>query len=173
MSCLMFGPNYYGRFFVDPKDPLSRMTANGETSFMFGSIAAALYIILGICSLPSVAEQMTNAQWQLVYGPVAWSALAMGTAHVIAQGAGVTWDKKDRWAWGLPPITLMSTVFPMAVCGLKVFQMIYCRMVYSCHGKRSRAQMDDSDKVGSDTMEESSDDASPKNSNSDPSDEQV
>lgn len=107
MSCLMFGPNYYGRFFVDPKDPLSRMTGAGESSFMFGSFGAALYLILGVCSLPSIVDHMTNRQWQLVYGPVAWSALLFGTIHVICQGATVTWNKPEKWALGMPPITLM------------------------------------------------------------------
>ena len=141
MSCLMFGPNYYGRFYVDPSDPLSRMTANGESSFMYGAFAAALYGILGICSLPSLAdEQMTIAQWQLVYGPVAWAALAFGTVHVICQGAGVAWDKKENWAWGMPPITLMSTVLPMAVCFLKFVQMVLVRVV---EARRRRSENDD------------------------------
>jgi len=125
MSCLMFSIAYYSRFFYDRTDPFSRMSANGESSFMFGSFGAALYIILGICSLPCVAEQMTNKQWQFVYGPVAWTALAFGTAHVMCQGIKVTWDKKENWPDGLPPITLLSTAFPLFVMFLKVVQVIF------------------------------------------------
>ena len=137
MSMLMFGPNYYGRFFVDPQDPLSRMSAEGETSFMFGSIGAALYLVLGLCSLPSLAETMTNSQWQFVYGPVAWSALACGTAHVIAQGATITWINKGNWAWGLPPITLTSTLLPMLVIALKILQ-VACVVVVKSFRKTNR-----------------------------------
>jgi hypothetical protein len=86
MTCLIFGPNYYGPLFLDPKDALSKMKLNGELAYMCGSFGAALYVILGICSLPSVAEQMTNRQWAFVYGPVAWAALFFGTFHVISQG---------------------------------------------------------------------------------------
>mmetsp|Transcript_5699 Transcript_5699/g.8039 ORF Transcript_5699/g.8039 Transcript_5699/m.8039 type:complete len:471 (-) Transcript_5699:210-1622(-) len=125
MSMLMFSIAYYSRFFHDKSDPMSRMSANGESSFMFGSIGASLYIILGICSLPSIAEQMTNKQWQFVYGPVAWSALACGTAHVMCQGVGVTWNNKEGWAGGLPPITLVSTCFPLFVLFMKLVQVIF------------------------------------------------
>lgn len=136
MSCLLFSNAYYGRFFVDPKDPLSRMSANGESSFMFGSFGAGLYCILGICSLPSVAEHMTNKQWQLVYGPVAWCALAFGTAHVMCQGIGVSWHKKENWPGNLPPITLVSVLVPLLVIFLKVCQMIFVRIMYRCSKKK-------------------------------------
>jgi uncharacterized membrane protein YgcG len=127
MSCLIFGPNYYGAYFIDPKDALSKMSLNGELAFMCGCFGAALYCIMGICSLPSVAEQMTNRQWVFVYGPVAWAALFFGTFPVIPQGVGVTWDKKEKWPWGLPPITLLSTVLPMLIMTLKTVQVLWSR----------------------------------------------
>jgi hypothetical protein len=136
MSCILFSSAYYGRFFENPKDPLSRMSANGESSFMFGAFGAGLYIILGVCSLPSVAEQMTSKQWQFVYGPVAWCALAFGTAHVMCQGIGVTWDKKENWPGNLPPITLLSVVLPLFVMTLKLCQMIFVRIMYRCFKKQ-------------------------------------
>ena len=128
MSTLMFSIAYYDRFFEDKNDPKSRMSANGESSFMFGAFSAGLYLILGICSLPSVAEQMTKAQWDLVYGPVAWVALAFGTFHVMCQGINVTWQK-GPWesAGNMPPITLVSTAFPIAVICFKFFQMLFVR----------------------------------------------
>jgi hypothetical protein len=128
MSCLIFGPNYYSAYFIDPKDALSKMSLNGELAFMCGSFGAALYGIMGICSLPSVAEQMTNRQWTFVYGPVAFAALFFGTFHVIPQGVGVTWDKKEKWPWGLPPITLLSTVLPMFVMTLKIIQVVWAKV---------------------------------------------
>jgi hypothetical protein len=127
MSCLIFGPNYYGAYFIDPKDPMSKMSLNGELAFMCGCFGASLYVILGICSVPSVAEQMTNRQWLFVYGPVAWLALFFGTFHVIPQGVGVTWNKKSKWPAGLPPITVMSTVLPMLVMSIKIVQVIWSR----------------------------------------------
>lgn len=130
MSMLMFSIAYYDRFFEDKDDPKSRMTANGECSFMFGAFSASLYLVLGICSLPSVAEHMTKAQWDFVYGPIAWVALAFGTIHVICQGLNVTWHKAP-WvnAGYMPPITLVSTVFPFAVICFKFFQMAFVRIL--------------------------------------------
>jgi len=138
MSCLMFSIAYYDRFFEDKDDPKSRMTSNGESSFMFGAFAAGLYLVMGIASLPSVAENMTRAQWDFVYGPVAWFALWMGTAHVMCQGIDVTWQKGPwRGAGYMPPITLVSTVFPIAVIAMKFFQVLFvwC-MDYRARGKK-------------------------------------
>lgn len=141
MSMLMFSIAYYDRFFKDKNDPKSRMTANGESSFMFGSFSSCLYILMGVCSLPSVAEAMTRKQWDFVYGPVAWMALCMGTAHVMCQGWGVTWYKAP-WpnAGNMPPITLISCLLPWAVIGFKLFQMAFVRFLnFSAKRKETQA----------------------------------
>lgn len=130
MSCLLFSIAYYDRFFEDKDDPKSKMTANGESSFMFGSFGSCLYFVLGICSLPCVAEAMTRKQWSFVYGPVAWTALCFGTAHVMCQGIGVTWYKAP-WsdAGNMPPITLISCLLPWVVIAFKAFQMIFVKVL--------------------------------------------
>lgn len=141
MSMLMFSIAYYDRFFTDKDDPKSRMTANGESSFMFGSFSSCLYIVLGICSLPSVAQGMTRKQWDFVYGPVAWVALCMGTAHVMCQGLGVTWYKAP-WpnAGNMPPITLISCLLPWAVIGFKLFQVVFVRILnFGANRKETKA----------------------------------
>ena len=60
LSLLIVHP---GSHHIDEKD--------GYAS-MFASLGTVCYCILGICSLPSVAENMTSKQWQFVYGPFAW-----------------------------------------------------------------------------------------------------
>jgi hypothetical protein len=122
MSLLIFNPGYYGKFFIDASANTSKLNAKGENTFFFGILGTALYFILGICSLPSVGSQMTSRQWQLVYGPVAWVALAFGTVHVLIQGVP-GWSKQSGWPGNLPPITLTSTVFPLFVMGLKCVQV--------------------------------------------------
>ena len=62
----------------------------------------------------------------------------MGTAHVMCQGIDVTWQKGPwRNAGYMPPITLVSTVFPIAVIALKFFQVLFvwC-MDYRARGKK-------------------------------------
>ena len=70
MSLLIFNQKYYGKFFLDPKASASKLNKKGEFSFFFGIIGAALYFLLGICSLPSVGSQMTSKSWQVrsLYG---------------------------------------------------------------------------------------------------------
>jgi uncharacterized SAM-binding protein YcdF (DUF218 family) len=65
---------------------------------------------------------MTSKQWQIVYGPIAWVALAFGTTHVLIMGVP-GWSEQSGWPGNLPPITLTSTVFPLFVMGLKCVQV--------------------------------------------------
>jgi len=130
MSLLLFNPGYYSKFFIT-KDGTSKLNVIGETSFFFGILGFALYMILGICSLPSVGTQMTNAQWQLVYGPLAWIALVFGTAHVLVMGAK-GWSDGASWPGGMPPITLTSTLLPLTAMTLKISQTLSWRIVAAC-----------------------------------------
>jgi len=98
------------------------MNAIGESSFFFGILGMGLYVIMGLCSLPSVGNEMTNKQWQLVYGWVAWIALAFGTIHVLIMGVN-GWDDQETWPGGMPPITLTAILIPMAVMWLKLLQV--------------------------------------------------
>ena len=90
------------------------MNAIGEFSFLFAIFGTGFYIILGICSLPSVGLQMTSRSWQVVYGPLAWMALAFGTTHVLIMGVK-GWDEQEKWPGNLPPITMTSVLIPLLV----------------------------------------------------------
>ncbi|CAB9522593.1 Metalloreductase STEAP4 [Seminavis robusta] len=124
MSMILFNPAYYGKFFIDPTANTSKMNVIGETSFLFATVGSMFYFILGLASLPSVSSNMTNQQWQLIYGPLAWAALAFGTSHVIIMGFK-GWDDhlQDEWPGGMPPITLTSVLIPMLVLFLKVIEI--------------------------------------------------
>jgi hypothetical protein len=122
IGLLLFNPAYYGKFFIDVSANTSKLNAKGENSFFFAILGTALYSILGICSFPSVGSQMTRRQWQFVYGPVAWAALAFGTVHALIMGVP-GWSKQSDWPGNLPPITLTATVFPLFVMGLKCVQV--------------------------------------------------
>lgn len=128
MSILIFNEKYYGKFFIDPTAASSKLNSIGESSMMFSILGAGLYFILGVCSLPSVGSYMTSAQWQFVYGPVAWIALAFGTIHVLIMGVK-GWTTAEKWPGGMPPITMTSTLLPLLVLGLKLVQMVVCRFL--------------------------------------------
>jgi len=125
MSLLLMNEKYYGKFFEDPKANASKMNVIGETSFFFATMGTGLYIIMGLCSLSSIGSQMTNLQWQVVYGPVAWVALLFGTLHVMVMGVK-GWATTHKWPGGLPPITMTSVLVPLFVILLKLLQKIYC-----------------------------------------------
>lgn len=129
MSMILFNPGYYSKFFLT-KDGASKMNSIGENSFLFATLSTGLYLILGICSLPSVGTEMTSKQWQLVYGPLAWIALAFGTIHVLIMGVK-GWNDQEGWPGNLPPITLTSTMVPLAVLFLKLLQMVVCRVTWA------------------------------------------
>ena len=122
MSLLLFNPAYYGKFFVNPKETPSKMNAIGEASFFFAVLGTGLYAIMGLCSIPSIGSQMTNKQWQLTYGPIAWIALAFGTIHVMIMGVK-GWDDQEKWPGGMPPITMTSVLIPLLVMWLKLCAM--------------------------------------------------
>ncbi|CAB9526512.1 Metalloreductase STEAP4 [Seminavis robusta] len=135
MSLLLLNPAYYGKFYLHPKANTSKMNSIGEASFFFAILGTGFYVILGICSLPSVGSHMTNKQWQLVYGPLAWVALAYGTIHVMVMGVK-GWDDQEKWPGGLPPITLTSVLVPLLVMWLKLVQVLVTVMKRSMHTEK-------------------------------------
>jgi len=130
MSVMLFNNTYYGKLFSADGTILSTM---GAFALCCGIIATSFYVILGICSLPSVAQTMSNKSWQFVYGPVAWLGLAMGSAHVLIMGVP-GWLTPAKWAGGMPPITMMSTILPLLVIFMKFVQIIVSS---TSSGKRS------------------------------------
>jgi len=123
MSLLIFNQKYYGKFFIDPSAPTSKMNWVGESSFLFAIIGTGLYTIMGLCSLPSIGSQMTNKQWQLIYGPIAWLALLFGTVHVLIMGVK-GWDDQEKWPGGMPPITMTSVLLPFVALFLKLVLIV-------------------------------------------------
>merc|ERR1712048_612164 len=135
MSMLIFTPTYYAKLWIEDGTQLSSM---GVYSLFFGIMGTSFYAIMAVCTLPSVATGMTSKSWQFVYGPLAWTALACGMAHVLIQGVP-GWFTPGKWPGSMPPITLMSTAMPIGVVLLKVCQMIMSR---TCARKSSAAQSD-------------------------------
>ena len=53
-SCMFFNEAYLKKFFVDPEKNSSKMNLMGEVSFCGAIWATGFYLIMGVCSLPSV-----------------------------------------------------------------------------------------------------------------------
>ena len=91
MNMLMFSLAYHDRFFTDNDDLKARMTANRESSFIFGLFGSYLCFVIRVYSLSCVAKAITRKQWDFVHGPMAWTALCFGIAYVMSQGIGMSW----------------------------------------------------------------------------------
>ncbi len=107
-------------------DPMLRMSANGESLFMFGSFTFNLNMLMGVCSLPGTPQTKTRSQRSFVYGPVAWIDYVFGTCYVMSQGIGVTWIGA-LWpnSGCLPPFAPIVCLLPCLVMALKIFQVIF------------------------------------------------
>lgn len=138
-SCMFFNEAYLKKFFVDPYANSSKMNWMGEVSFSSAVWATGFYIIMGVCSLPSVASALTNRQFKFVFGPLAWVALLVATVgHVVPQGCQ-NWGNKEKWYGNYPQITLTSTILPMFVMFVKIVQVALWYIQSSCTKKSDRS----------------------------------
>lgn len=116
----------------------------GEVSFSSAVWATGFYIIMGVCSLPSVQAAMTSRQFKFVFGPLAWIALLVATlGHVVPQGCQ-NWGNKEKWYGNYPQITLTSTLLPMFVMFVKIVQVALWCMQKGCCPKKSGNRGDSS-----------------------------
>ncbi|KAL3788907.1 hypothetical protein HJC23_002661 [Cyclotella cryptica] len=121
MTVLLFGGEYFGYMLFS-----GEMAWEDEASMLTAVVSTSLFVITGIASLPSVGDAMNKAQFACVFGPVVWMALALGVMHVLFIGV-TSWTATPRspyaWARGMPPETLLSSVFPLFVMFLKAVQV--------------------------------------------------
>lgn len=121
ISLMLLSPAYY-LWLYESTSSDSAMNVIGETSLLFGVLGAGLYMILGVCSLPSVGSEMTSKQWQIVFGPLAWSALVCSVLHAMVMGV-------KSWHYpGLPGNSLLSTLIPLVTIALKMTRAIISRL---------------------------------------------
>jgi len=126
MSLIDFSPATYYWWAYDSTD-LQSMNLTGQVSMMFAIYSTSLFIIVGLCSLPSVGESMNKKQWSFVFGPVVWLGLAMGHVHYcviyfrVIQGSFKTYGS-------IPHATLLGSLLPWLAFLLKFIQfcVTYC-----------------------------------------------
>ena len=123
MSLTIWNAGYFYWSYDDPTNVMAKYLWHVETGMFFGIVGFGLYVVLGICSLPSVAAAMTSRQWYFVYGVVSWTALIFGLAHNLFIGKNIMqWT--HYWPNGIPHQTVMSCTIPIGVIGLKVIQVM-------------------------------------------------
>ena len=55
----------------------------GEGSIVLGIIAFSVYLILGVCSLPSVASKLSWREWNFIQSVIGYLGLATGGIHAF------------------------------------------------------------------------------------------
>ena len=137
MSLIDFGPHHYYWIFYDGPDAKD-MNLYGELSMMFAVISFSLFIITGIASLPSVGDAMNKAQFDFVYGPIVWLALITGQIHCVIIFFKAIRGTRELYG-GIPHSTTLGMIMPWVAIGLKVIQMIACRVLPFIYEKTGKA----------------------------------
>ena len=123
LTLLIFGSEYFSFMFRGNR---GTMNWDDEASMLTAVLSTSLFIITGIASLPSVSHAMNKVQFAIIFGKVVWCALALGTAHVMFLGVS-SWTAEPRnpyvWTRGMPPTTLLASVFPLFAIFIKTLQV--------------------------------------------------
>ncbi|XP_048469487.1 metalloreductase STEAP4-like isoform X2 [Rhincodon typus] len=93
--------------------------------FALGMLGFALYVLLGITSLPSVSNSVNWREFRFVQSKLGYATLLLCTAHAAVFG----WDRflQPKWyRWGLPQAYMLGIVIPCTVLVLKLILITPC-----------------------------------------------
>ena len=105
MALVVLTPVYFPKFFLET----DRLSDLGQISVLTGILGFVIFIIVGITSLPSVEEKMTERGWFFVQrsGLV---AIILSVFHfIVFKWRG--WFNWNNWNNNIPPGTFVVTVF--------------------------------------------------------------
>ncbi|KAJ0066100.1 hypothetical protein NL108_001351 [Boleophthalmus pectinirostris] len=133
---LIIGFRYYVRYRVGA-GIISQVLKNQTTEFSnilawrtdsyysVGILGFALFIVLGITSLPSVSNTLSWREFSFIQSKLGYVTLFLCTFHGYLYG----WDKFLRlssYKWYTVPGYLLSLVVPTVVLGLKLLLLLPC-----------------------------------------------
>lgn len=134
MSLVDFSPKKYYWCMYASKDT-EKMDIVGEVSMMFAIYSFALYIIVALSSIPGISEAMNKAQWDFVFGPVCWTALAFAHVHYCVIFFTKFQGTLELYGGILHP-TVLASILPWMAFILKFIQIIFCRVISSSRSGR-------------------------------------
>lgn len=82
---------------------------------------------------------MNRAQWDLVFGPVVWLALACGHVHYSVIYFQKTMGLRKKYG-GIPHITILAGALPWFAIALKLFQIVFVRVMSMVSMVRSKGE---------------------------------
>lgn len=121
VSLLIFNSNYYARFFAQD----GKLTLEGELSMLFGVLAFALFSLVTVSSIPSVARDLGQNSWKKIQRSGYW-AFGLVMLHVLVMGWG-GWLKPNDWPGRLLPISLISFSVIAATLLMRIIVLFFPR----------------------------------------------
>ncbi|XP_049586927.1 metalloreductase STEAP4 [Syngnathus scovelli] len=96
-----------------------------DSYYSVGILGFALYLLLGITSLPSVSNALSWREFSFVQSKLGHVTLFLCTLHTYLYG----WDRflwASTYKWYTPPGFMLSLVVPTVVLGLKLLLLLPC-----------------------------------------------
>lgn len=96
-----------------------------DSYLSMGIMGFALFVLLGITSLPSVSNSLNWREFSFIQSKLGYLALLLCTAHAFLYG----WDKflhESAYKWWMPSSYILALVVPCVVLVLKAILILPC-----------------------------------------------
>ena len=115
MSLVLLSPHYYMKFFAAD----GGFSLMGGATLLFGILAFAVFSLVALTSLPSVAERLTPLGWKRVQrlGDLAFLFTLGHVATPAVQG----WFNPGSYAYYLVPVSLIAALFIVLTLLIRLF----------------------------------------------------
>ncbi|XP_040900970.1 metalloreductase STEAP4-like [Toxotes jaculatrix] len=96
-----------------------------DSYYAVGILGFAVYLLLGITSLPSVSNALSWREFSFIQSKLGYLTLFLCTFHTYLYG----WDKflkPSYYKWYIPPAYMLSLVLPSVVLAVKLLLLLPC-----------------------------------------------
>jgi len=126
ISLLIFGPNYYGKFYDKER---MMLTGKAELSMLLGVLGFGVMVLVAMASVPSIGSRLSWREWSFIQRWLGLIATTLGAAHVVVMGyQGWSHPVKGLGKYtghkGMPSITFVSTLPIMVIVAFRIIVAI-------------------------------------------------
>jgi len=117
MSFPILNSAYFPNFYRSDGE----FTTLTQASLLFGVLSLGIFLLAAAVSFPGMKESLGSARW-LKIQRWAYVAYVLALFHIVPIGYG-NWRAPRSWPGGLPPITLLCSLWILLVLVLRVASM--------------------------------------------------
>ncbi len=113
-------------YLVDAKGNTTILGLNGDLSLMTGMLALALFTIVALTSINSIANSLNFGEWTFVQSKLGLACLSVATLHTLIMYARIFMEKEEKkWdsLYLVSRVKLVAAFFPLVV--------LLARLVYA------------------------------------------